>query len=288
MCLRCHNNAGSDTAITGSWSGELCASCHDGSGITVQHGNVSAHTVTNAGCGASGAGCHPTDDLSKAGADKTVNIHNDCATCHDSAGAASWTYGVAGNMVYNPLVKTCGAGTGCHTSTFYSTTAHNIGQGSLVDGTDAKHTAAAANMDDLVGAYTYGNACSSCHSDKLKTAHATTSLAADAGCTTGGTNGNGCHNSTVLTELADPGQVGNWTNDACSDCHTTSHTTYTAGHPHGDGLRLHAAERLPRLRRASPRRSTSGRSTTSRPPAAPRAAPTTSARPLAATTSTSR
>ena len=207
VCLQCHNNAGSDTAITGSWSGELCASCHDGSGITAQHGNVSAHTVTNAGCGASGAGCHPTDDLSKAGADKTVNIHNDCATCHDSAGAASWTYGVAGNMVYNPLVKTCGAGTGCHTSTFYSTTAHNIGQGSLVDGTDAKHTAAAANMDDLVGAYTYGNACSSCHSDKLKTAHATTSLAADAGCTTGGTNGNGCHNSTVLTALADPGQV---------------------------------------------------------------------------------
>jgi hypothetical protein len=237
VCLRCHNNAGSTTAITGLWSGELCSACHDGSGITTMHNNMAGHNVVNTGCGNSGVGCHPTQDLSKAGADKTQYIHNDCATCHDPAGAASWSYGVT-SLQYNPAVKTCGGASGCHTSTYYSATVHSIGQAKQRNGDDASHTAAAASMDDTIGAYANNNLCSSCHSATLRSAHATTSLAADASCNTGGSTGQGCHNSTVLA--ASPTQVKtNWPNKTCADCHNVPanvHNTYTlATHTTGVG-----------------------------------------------------
>jgi len=227
-CLKCHNNAGSTTAITGKWSGELCVACHDGSGITTSHAGTSGHVAANAGCASTGIGCHNTGDLGMAGADKTVNIHNDCLTCHDKAGAAAWAYGAGVNLKYNPTAKNCGQATGCHTSGYYSTVTkfHNVGQGSLVNGDDAKHTA--AGMTTAVGAYANNNTCATCHSAKLNTAHATTSLASDATCSSGGTGNLGCHNSTALPNS--PTQVkGSWTNDLCSDCHATSHTTYTLG-----------------------------------------------------------
>jgi hypothetical protein len=226
VCLRCHNNAGSTTAITGLWTGELCSACHDGSGITTMHNNMAGHNGANAGCGNSGVGCHPTQDLSKAGADKTQYIHNDCTNCHDPAGATSWTYGTT-SMQYNPLLKTCGGASGCHTNTYYSATVHSIGQAKQRNGDDTSHTA--TGMSALVGAYTYDNACSSCHSATLRSAHATTSLAADASCNTGGSTGQGCHNSTVLA--ASPTQVKtSWPGKACTDCHNVPanvHNTYT-------------------------------------------------------------
>ncbi|MHB9004866.1 MAG: cytochrome c3 family protein, partial [Coriobacteriia bacterium] len=225
VCLRCHNNGGSTAAITGNWSTDVCDACHDGSGISTRHLNVANHTVANS-CGSTGVGCHNTTDLSRVGADKTVNIHNDCLTCHDPAGAASWTYGVAGNLKYNPLAKTCGGATGCHTDVYYSPTVHNIGQAGEVNGNDTKHTASAAAMSTKVDAYVNNNACSTCHSSTLGTAHATTSMVSDPSCTTGGTGNLGCHNSTALSNS--PTQVkASWPAKECDDCHATSHDTYT-------------------------------------------------------------
>ncbi len=226
-CLKCHNNTGSTTAITGNWSTDLCNACHDGSGITAAHGNVSAHSATNTGCGSTGVGCHNTANLSRAGADKSVNIHNDCMTCHDPAGAASWSYGVSGNLAYAPSAKSCGQASGCHTSAYYSTATkvHSIGQGSEVNGDDSKHTA--SNMTSTLGAYSFENACDDCHTSTLLAAHATSSIGA-VSCSSGGTGSLGCHNSTALP--ASPIQVkASWPTPVCADCHTASHTTYTTG-----------------------------------------------------------
>ncbi|MEI8080695.1 MAG: cytochrome c3 family protein, partial [Actinomycetes bacterium] len=149
VCLNCHNNAASTTAIANSWSAKdttaACSSCHTATLAIHADANSTAHTKTNTGCGNSGAGCHPTGDLSQVGAPSTTaNIHSTCLRCHDRAGAASWTSALLttpGNLKWNATANTCGAATGCHPSTYYSTSSkqHRIGSADVVTGDDAAH-----------------------------------------------------------------------------------------------------------------------------------------------------
>ena len=131
-----------------------------------------------------GTGCHGTTyDLHE--------IHKNSALgctltgCHDAV-----------NKSLTASTTTCGKATGCHPSTTYTPTAHNGATGD-----DATHHSATGNTSSSLGGYTQSTACTLCHSvTQLNTAHATTSLATDATCATGGSSGNGgCHNSTVIT-----------------------------------------------------------------------------------------
>ena len=98
-----------------------------------------------------------------------------------------------------PSTKTCGQATGCHLSTQYNATQHNgTGGAGLADGNDAAHHSATGNAGQSIGGYTQSTLCTNCHSTTaLNTAHATTSLASDATCSTGGTGNTGCHNQTT-------------------------------------------------------------------------------------------
>jgi len=58
---------------------------------------------------------------------------------------------------------------------------------------------------------TGGKECSTCHSARLDTAHATTSMGAIS-CTSGGTGSTGCHNNTSLTSQAVA--IGNYSAEA--------------------------------------------------------------------------
>ncbi len=221
-CYNCHLNAASTTAVNNNWSAQTttgaCAACHGVATLDVAHPsgvNATAHTVaTNTNCGNSGAGCHPTNDLSQVGTPSTTaNIHLNCLKCHDRAGVATWTTPGQGNMKYDPAKKSCGQNTtSCHSSTYYSTTTlrHKIGTGSEVTGNEANHTDTV-----MTGTVSTGpnNTCAACHSGGLATAHATTLTGWANTCTS-------CHNSTLGTSVS-PTQVKNsWSTNDCMDCHT--------------------------------------------------------------------
>ncbi|MDZ4168889.1 MAG: hypothetical protein U1E26_04435 [Coriobacteriia bacterium] len=223
VCLNCHNNAASTTAVGNSWSAKdstsACSACHTGSLAIHADANSAAHTTANAGCASTGIGCHNSADLSSVGTTATAAntvIHNSCLRCHSRTGSASWSsamIGTATNLRYNPTVKTCGGATGCHTSASYSTASgfHRIGRGDVVNGNDAKHTDTV-----MTGTITSGVAsatCASCHSGQLNTAHATALTGWANTCT-------GCHNSTISGSVAANQVKANWTNDDCGDCHT--------------------------------------------------------------------
>ncbi|MDZ4168890.1 MAG: cytochrome c3 family protein [Coriobacteriia bacterium] len=241
VCMNCHNNAAATTAVGNSWSAKdttsACSACHTGGLAIHADANSAAHTTANAGCASTGIGCHNSADLSSVGTTATAAntvIHNSCLRCHSRTGSASWStamIGTAGNMAYNPTVKTCGGATGCHTSASYSPASgfHRIGRGDVVNGNDAKHTDTV-----MTGTMTSGVAsatCANCHSGQLNTAHATALTGWANTCT-------GCHNSTISGSVAANQVKGNWTTDDCGDCHTTGasavkipnmHSRYAAG-----------------------------------------------------------
>ncbi|MDP2234194.1 MAG: hypothetical protein Q8K89_11195, partial [Actinomycetota bacterium] len=226
VCLNCHNNAASTTAIQSNWSTKdtvtACSTCHTGALTIHTDTNSTAHSdVLSAGCSSSGIGCHNTADLSQVGVTNVVNtnIHSTCLRCHDRTATAP-------NLAYNPANDTCGSGAECHATAgqYNTTTAVHNGSGGLADGDDAAHHTA-TGMTVKVGAYVNKNACSDCHSATLKTSHATSSVGA-VSCSTGGTGSLGCHNSTAVGAASTQVKAG-WTNDTCADCHTTSHNTYT-------------------------------------------------------------
>lgn len=251
VCKNCHNNALSTTAIQNNWPAKdgtaACASCHTGAMVVHSNEATTTHTKTNTGCGNTGVGCHPTNDLSQVGTPSTTaNIHSTCLRCHDRAGAASWTVSLLttpGNVKWSPTSNTCGAATGCHPSTYYSTATqfHRVGQGDVTNGDDATHhTANATSMTSVVTSGTATNTCNDCHLGTLVAEHATTSIGA-VGCTTGGSSTKGCHNTTTGTVAAgSAAQVkASWTNDTCADCHTAQHnaigTVHTATSTQGCG-----------------------------------------------------
>ncbi|MDO8987199.1 MAG: hypothetical protein Q7V14_03135, partial [Coriobacteriia bacterium] len=78
VCLNCHNNADSTTAISSDWSARdttlACSTCHTGALVIHADKNSTAHSdVLSAGCSNSGVGCHNTDDLSNVGVTNVVN-----------------------------------------------------------------------------------------------------------------------------------------------------------------------------------------------------------------------
>ncbi len=263
VCLNCHNNAASTTAITGNWATKdtatACSTCHTGTLAIHATANSTAHTKTNTGCGNTGPGCHPTNDLSQVGTPSTTaNIHTNCLRCHDRVAAATtWTSAMLttpANMRWNPALTTCGAATGCHTSGFYNPAAgatqyyHRIGQANVVTGDDVKHTTNAAYMASTENSGTATNICSDCHIGTLASEHATTGPAATpikVGCTTGGYAGNtaGCHNTTTGAIAPSSAAMvkNNWNSGTktCANCHVAKHnaiaTTHTGSSTAGCG-----------------------------------------------------
>jgi hypothetical protein len=245
VCLNCHNNSASTTAITSTWATNknttsACAQCHTGGLARHTDASATAHTVTNAGCGNSGPGCHPTNNIASVGSVPTTSsvIHNNCARCHSVTGAASWStalIGTGNNVRYNPAVKSCGQGTGCHLASSYSTSTanHRIGRGDQITGDDTTHTANATYMASTVTSGTATNVCSDCHIGTLRSEHATTSIGA-VGCTTGGSGGGGCHNTQTGSVAASSAAVvkSNWASgsDKCSDCHSAQHNAIGTVH----------------------------------------------------------
>lgn len=248
-CLNCHNNPASTTAITGSWATNrnattACAQCHDGTGLNTRHADASAtaHTVANTGCGGTGAGCHPTSNISQSGVPTTTaNIHSSCLRCHDIAGAASWTsvlMTTPANVTYNPTVKSCGQATGCHTSAYYNPAAgatqyqHRIGLADVVTGDDtAHHETSSGAMASVISSGAANPICSDCHIGTLKSEHATTSLGTAVGCASGGSAGAGCHNSTATVAPTSASVVkSSWPTRTCAACHTNQHNSIGTVH----------------------------------------------------------
>lgn len=270
-CKNCHKNSASSAAIAGGWSTNknlttACSQCHTGGLARHSDASATAHSLANAGCGATGPGCHPTTNIASVGVPTTTTaIHNNCLNCHDRASAnASWTAGLIGTgqtIRYSTATKACGQGTGCHVASSYSTSTanHRIGRGDQITGNDATHTTNAAYMASTVTSGSATNVCTDCHLGTLASEHATTS-AGNIGCTTGGSQGAGCHNTIAGSVAASSAAVvkSNWNGKSgkCSDCHSTgqhnaigsSHTaTGTAGcastvtgcHPTSDLVTLH-------------------------------------------------
>ncbi|NTU70676.1 MAG: cytochrome c3 family protein [Coriobacteriia bacterium] len=227
VCVNCHNNEAAVVAVQDSWperaTSEACSTCHGKAGLPEAHsGDVAAaHAETSGGCSESGAGCHPTDDLSEVGAPTTTaNIHRDCLRCHD------WTK-ADGNQAYNPEKRTCGEGRDCHSASgsyVVATDVHN-GGGGLADGTDSAHHAARAAQatatwdDTAAGTKT---ACGSCHSMILGTEHSRTYASPARGRSTLCSR---CHNAAEdVSEVVKASWTQKAGTGACRACHVAGST----------------------------------------------------------------
>jgi hypothetical protein len=245
-CVQCHTAGASVVAL--SWSQKnlntACAQCHTGvaaisavSPIHVDASSTAHANTTSAGCGGTGTGCHPTNDLSQIGTPSvTANIHTGCLRCHDrTATATTWTSAMLttpANMQWNPALDTCG-GTECHTSAYYNPAAgatqyqHRIGQPTVVTGIDTDHHLAdATSMATSLTWNTASARCDQCHASTMTASHATSAVANTC---------LGCHNSNGTTGLlihADDVVKSNWSPKTCDECHGThgnaKHNTYTA------------------------------------------------------------
>lgn len=204
-CTSCHD-------ATSVPNRNTCASagCHDGVARAASHDLVARHNAASATIAAN-ANCV----ICHTGYTDLRNHTKACAGCHgNSVLTATGTRYLTGTFTAQ-----C---TGCHVSTVLGT---NYDPTNPNHYNETTHTAGA--MTTAVGAYSNKNTCSDCHSATLLTAHGTSSVGA-VGCTSGGTGNTGCHRQTTpvnaVAEVA-----ANWTNNTCSDCHPTKHTTYTAG-----------------------------------------------------------
>ncbi len=251
-CRNCHNNTASTTAVTNNWStkdtagtgaSSSCGVCHQSGSLAIHvDASATAHVSASTGCANTGIGCH-SNDLSSVGATATAAntvIHNSCLRCHSRTGSASWTSAMVGtgaNLVYNPSVKSCGQATGCHTSTYYTTTTHRATLANPVTGNDATwHTA--TGMTSTITSGVASAACSACHSATLLAAHDPAKTTANLGSghtawsSTAGTTCQDCHNENRAPTANAATQVkSHWTNNLCTDCHSPSyHNTYATGH----------------------------------------------------------
>lgn len=227
VCFNCHRDSASQTAIKNRWATRnttsACLACHGNPGLPLPHlGDIvtlhSSGSSESSGCASSGAGCHPTSNLSEVGKPTvTANIHSTCLRCHDWRKAN-------GDMAYDPSKKTCGSGRSCHgTDDQYdpATSVHN-GSGGLVNGVDASHTAgsaqAAASWDDTASGTS--TPCTVCHGMVLQTEHtrpnSQLATATPNAC-------QGCHDhATSSATVVKGGWPKQGTSDACASCHSGS------------------------------------------------------------------
>ena len=235
VCRNCHNHAASQAALEDEWDDRdnagSCDACHGTNGLDEAHaGNVEAmHTAAgSAGCGSTGAGCHPSSDLSAVGEPQSGGLHASCLRCHD------WTRS-GGNMAYSPTASTCGDGRSCHSGGYSPVTSVHVS----TDGTDAHHTAGTsqARMSFTDTASGVVSECADCHSMTLGYEHArpNASIARNT-CL-------GCHNASESTA-----QVVKWSwetgfaNRGCEACHGVQ------GMParHAGIEKAHAAQQIDR------------------------------------------
>jgi hypothetical protein len=237
-CTACHNNPASVQVIRVKWLPDrtlrsACTTCHAGAnGIPVPHtGDFTAeHSPVSTSCAGSGAGCHGTDISSS-------SIHSGgCLRCHSQT--------PSGNLLlaYDPTKKTCGNGRNCHNgvspwgSYDATTLVHTGSRIGTITGDDTTHTtlttitAYAGSVND--SSTQYGN-CSLCHSAGLKSAHKGTTVGA-VGCVTGGSAGQGCHNSSVLASssvvVKSNYNAGLPTARRCTACHASIHDSIVTTH----------------------------------------------------------
>lgn len=152
-CAECHNDvsSGGMSEVAASWPTRTCEACHGIASGSPMHSPTHAPVVSaeSDGCGASGTGCHPTDDLH--------GLHKDasgCALsgCHDGPGS--------------PTSTSCGGvESNCHVG--YVATHYGA----------QEHTAAG----DIDGAFA-GVDCAQCHAALLPDAHSDTAAATCGGC----------------------------------------------------------------------------------------------------------
>ena len=223
-CRNCHGNLASAVAIADRWAkrdtAETCSTCHGVGQLPAAHeADLSAvhEAADSAGCAASGAGCHPTADLSLVGAPAT-GVHRDCLRCHDWRAANS-------DLAYDPTKKSCGEGRACHATAgaYDPATSVHAGATGLADGADAKHHVAGAAQADAVyidEASGVSTPCRACHAMSLGAEHARASA---SGSTGAGTACARCHNASATTAAV---VKASWAEKsstrACSACHRPS------------------------------------------------------------------
>lgn len=215
-CRNCHNDKASQDAIGSGWTerstAEACSACHGKNGLDAPHtaDASTVHTAKSAGCSDTGAGCHPTDDLSQVGTPTTkANIHRDCLRCHDRTESD-------GNVAYDPSKKTCGSGRSCHGDYSPSSAIHGD-----TDGSDSAHHAASSAQGEALltdDASDVTVSCNSCHSMQLAEEHSRANSSIASG---SGTVCARCHDADGTTASA---VKANWpgrkTAEACATCHT--------------------------------------------------------------------
>lgn len=219
-CRNCHDSLASRDALTDGWPGRdtvyACADCHGKSGLGRDHATDLAplHASASEGCASTGPGCHPTDDLSEVGAPTTsANIHGTCLRCHDRTASG-------GNRPYDPSKKTCGSGRSCHAGCDVLTAVHD-GREGRIDGSDARHTADAAQGDALMTDSATGLSvkCGACHQMALGSEHARANSAIADG---GDTVCERCHDATpVAAGAVKSGWKARSEDGACAACHGT-------------------------------------------------------------------
>jgi hypothetical protein len=217
-CRNCHAAAASSEALADKWAAKgttgACQACHGHGELDAVHApDVSAKHVSNSdGCGSTGAGCHPTSELSSVGLPSTTaGLHATCLRCHALSSAE-------GNGVYDPSKKTCGNGRDCHNAAGHFNPATSAHEGD--DSNGAEHTASASQRKATYVDLTTGlsTPCGSCHDMRLGTEHARPNSAMATrtnACTA-------CHNAAGSPDVV----KGEWpertTDEACSACHATS------------------------------------------------------------------
>jgi len=237
-CRDCHNDPASAEAIANDWSEKdttkSCSACHGTKGLDPVHtGSISAkHTVNDGsqGCAETGPGCHPTSDISDVASPTVVGgLHSTCLRCHDPRRAD-------GNLAYDPTKKTCGQGADCHAVGYDPKTAIHTPKSGRTGGSDAKHTAGAAQRGDMYwdDASGIGTSCGVCHDLTLGTEHTRPNSpipAGKSGCLT-------CHNRNLGTaRVVKASWSAKSTNRACTSCHDGS----SAPQPHGEIASVHGA-----------------------------------------------
>ena len=202
-CATCHT-AYAPTTLTGTWVGtDGCnyVACHKTATPRQPHtAMTTAHAVTTAPAEAVCRGCH-TGNLGTIHSNSiTTNAFvTNCNTCHSPSTM--------------PTTKSC-IDAACHAGS--GVTALDDHAFNTVKHTSTPWTSVYQGSSPSVS--TGGKECSTCHSARLDTAHATTSRGAIS-CSSGGTGSTGCHNNTSLTSQAVA--IGNYSQKRCTQCHNS-------------------------------------------------------------------
>lgn len=218
LCRPCHDDDASVDAVADDWAdrdtADACSACHGNDGLDAAHarGLTALHNSDSEGCADTGPGCHPTGDLSQAGAPSTVaNIHLTCLRCHD------WRE-TDGNRPYDPGRKTCGSGRDCHRmrGEYSPESGVHDGRGGRADGSDpAHHDAGAGQREAVFADFISGvsTKCGACHSMILGVEHAGPARGERSACLW-------CHDRSDLTaQVVKEDWPGKGTDSACGACH---------------------------------------------------------------------